>query len=67
MRIITVLADTVQTVAVVDVKVTGNPDDAVAAMVNGGAFASWAAGAAKVMVWVFLLMVKLLVMAVAVA
>ena len=58
LRIVTVLADTVQTVAVVVVNETANPDEAVAVMANGGAVASWVAGAVKLIVCAFLLMVN---------
>ena len=48
--IVTVLPLTVQTVAVSDEKLTGNPDEAVALSVNGGASTVLLPSVAKVMV-----------------
>ena len=48
---VTVLPDTVQTVVVVDAKLTGKPDEALALTVNGGVPRVWFESGAKVMVW----------------
>ena len=47
---VTVLPETVQVVAVVDAKLTGKPDDAVAETVNGGLPSTWLGKGANVMV-----------------
>jgi hypothetical protein len=48
---VTVAPDTVQTGSVVDVKLTGRPEEAVALTVNGAVFRAWFERAPKVMVW----------------
>ena len=48
---VTVFPDTVQKLVVVDVKLTGNPEVAVALTVNGAEPSAWFESAPKVMVW----------------
>ena len=64
---VTVLPETVQMVGVVEAKLTGRPDEAVAVTVNGGVLRGTFGKGAKLIVCTSLVMVKAWVTGVAVA
>jgi hypothetical protein len=56
---VTVAPDTVQTEGLVDAKLTGKPEDAVALSANGAVPKAWFDGPTKLMVWLPGVTVKL--------